>query len=155
MTPSPVNSWLRASFAFKENLPFLPASNSTSISTFPAPTSNLFTLDLRTIALTLSVVAAAWVIHTTGKSRKKTLPPLPPGPKPLPILGNLLDVPTKREYETYTKWKEVYGDVIYLSALGNDIIILNSVKAASDLLDKRSLSYSDRPYIPMIHEDSL
>lgn len=35
--------------------------------------------------------------------------PLPPGPKPLPVLGNLLDWPSKKEWETFTKWSELYG----------------------------------------------
>ncbi|KAF9066413.1 cytochrome P450 [Rhodocollybia butyracea] len=37
------------------------------------------------------------------------------------------------------------SDIIHLSALGNSIIILDSVKAASDLLEKRSSLYSSRP----------
>jgi hypothetical protein len=35
--------------------------------------------------------------------------PLPPGPKPWPIVGNLLDVPRAREWETLTKWRGIYG----------------------------------------------
>ena len=34
---------------------------------------------------------------------------LAPGPKPLPLIGNLLDVPTKREWETITQWGKQYG----------------------------------------------
>ena len=37
------------------------------------------------------------------------------------------------------------GDVLYLSVLGNRMIILGSYEAASELLDKRSYNYSDRP----------
>lgn len=35
--------------------------------------------------------------------------PFPPGPKPLPLLGNILDLPRKHEWETFTKWGRVYG----------------------------------------------
>lgn len=41
------------------------------------------------------------------------------------------------------------GDVIYLNALGKDIVVLNSEQAANDLLDKRSANYSDRSYMPV------
>ena len=41
------------------------------------------------------------------------------------------------------------GDVISVTILGRSIIILNSAKAAIDLLDKRSSIYSDRPYSAM------
>ncbi len=33
---------------------------------------------------------------------------------------------------------------MYISLLGQSVIVLSSVKAASDLLDKRSAIYSDR-----------
>ena len=36
------------------------------------------------------------------------------------------------------------GDVVHLSLLGKDIVVLGSLKAARDLLDKRSGSYSNR-----------
>jgi hypothetical protein len=35
--------------------------------------------------------------------------PLPPGPKPLPLLGNVLDMPKEHEYLTYAEWGGVYG----------------------------------------------
>lgn len=39
----------------------------------------------------------------------------------------------------------ITGDVVYLSALGRSIIVLNSQKAAADLLGRRARNYSDRP----------
>lgn len=41
--------------------------------------------------------------------------------------------------------RDSLGDVIHLKVLGRDIIVLNSVQAATDLLEKRSGLYSDRP----------
>ena len=37
------------------------------------------------------------------------------------------------------------GDALYLNVLGQGILMLGSLKAARDLLDKRSTNYSDRP----------
>jgi hypothetical protein len=39
----------------------------------------------------------------------------------------------------------ITGDVVYLNVLGRSIIILNSQKAAADLLGRRAKIYSDRP----------
>jgi hypothetical protein len=89
--------------------------------------------------------------NTTFKHRL----PLPPGPKPLPLLGNFLDLPTSHEYRTYTLWGKEYGNVVHVNALGQHIIVLNSFEAANELMDQRSAIYSDRPYIPMFHEPSL
>jgi hypothetical protein len=41
------------------------------------------------------------------------------------------------------------GEMVYLSIFGRNIVILNSAKAAVDLLHKRSSIYSDRPYMAM------
>lgn len=42
------------------------------------------------------------------------------------------------------------GDIVHARVFGQHIVVLNSVAAANDLLDKRSHIYSDRPYIPMM-----
>jgi hypothetical protein len=42
------------------------------------------------------------------------------------------------------------GDVIYFNALGKSIVVLNSVEAAVDLMDKRSSIYSDRSSFVML-----
>lgn len=54
-------------------------------------------------------------------------------------------MPTEKLENTLYEWGKVYGDVIYLHMLGKPVIVLNSVEAAIDLLDKRSVNYSDRP----------
>ena len=40
------------------------------------------------------------------------------------------------------------GDVLSFHVFGQVIIVLNSVKATKDLLEKRGEIYSDRPVIP-------
>ena len=41
------------------------------------------------------------------------------------------------------------GHITHINVWGQDMIILNSSKAASDLLDKRSATYSNRPILTM------
>jgi hypothetical protein len=98
--------------------------------------------------------------------------PLPPGPRPWPVLGNALDMPKEKSWLRYTEWGRTYGrsqslplsartlthisttlsflgDVVSLTIFGRTLVILNSAKAAFDLLHKRSSIYSDRPYMAM------
>ncbi|KAI1797845.1 CyP450 monooxygenase [Ganoderma leucocontextum] len=77
-------------------------------------------------------------------SRRSRFLPLPPGPKRLPILGNALDIPLSKQWLTFQRWAEQYGDITYLNLLGQSVIVLNTAQATSDLLDKRSAIYSDR-----------
>ncbi|KAK0448479.1 cytochrome P450 [Desarmillaria tabescens] len=78
---------------------------------------------------------------------------LPPGPKKRFLIGNLNDMPTSFEWETYLKWgKEYDSDIIHLDVVGTSIVVLNSWEAISDLLDKRSSIYSSRTRLPMVRE---
>ena len=102
------------------------------------------------ILLGCLLAIAGSILYLRRTSRSKL--PFPPGPKPLPLLGNVLDLPTSREYETYTRWGKEFGDVVHVNALGQHIIILNSLQAAKELLERRSSIYSSRPCVPMLHE---
>ncbi|KAI0794560.1 hypothetical protein C8Q74DRAFT_1365995 [Fomes fomentarius] len=75
--------------------------------------------------------------------------PLPPGPKPLPLIGNLLVLPVSRPWATFSKWGDIYGRIVHVNALGQSIVILNDPKYTVDMLDKKSLLYSDCPTLIM------
>ncbi|THH17023.1 hypothetical protein EW146_g3718 [Bondarzewia mesenterica] len=89
-----------------------------------------------------------FLIHrrVTNPSRHK----LPPGPKPLPLVGNLFDMPRNEEWVTFSRWRELYGDVVYVRIMGRPIVILTSLEAITDLLEKRYNIYSDRPVFPLV-----
>jgi len=121
---------------------------------------------LQTLAVGISCAISLVVVLRWTHRRDYPLP-LPPGPRPLPFLGNALQVDTTRPWLTYTAWGKVYGwwisgpiskllcltscliigDIIYSRLLGIDMIIINSDAIARELLNKRSAIYSDRPVI--------
>ncbi|KAJ7075856.1 cytochrome P450 [Mycena belliarum] len=72
-----------------------------------------------------------------------------PGPPRLPLVGNLLQVPKKHPWKTFAEWKKTYGDIVFVKIFSRNLIILNSIEAATELFEKRSLIYSERPLRPM------
>ncbi|KAI0161804.1 cytochrome P450 [Hypoxylon sp. FL1284] len=74
-------------------------------------------------------------------------PPLPPGPKGLPLVGNLYDLPQPGVFEGghWLKHKEIYGKISSVKVMGQTMIILNDEEMAHELLDRRSAIYSSRP----------
>ncbi|KAL1695329.1 cytochrome P450 [Schizophyllum commune] len=77
--------------------------------------------------------------------------PLPPGPRKLPFIGNLLNFPMEKQWEAYTRWAKEYGsDILHVEILGQSMIILNTREACADILDKRSAHYSGRTSMTML-----
>jgi len=73
--------------------------------------------------------------------------PLPPGPKGLPLVGNLRDMPPRNTFAAYhwAKHKDLYGPISCLSILGDTIIVINDAQIAFELFEKQSLKFSGRP----------
>lgn len=123
------------------------------------------------VAGSLAVLAGYMIKRLT----QRPYPPLPPGPKSLPIIGHLLSMPRTAEHVAYANMSKelnsafvVYhnlavsyrswqtaGDVIALTILGQTILVLNSTTAVAELMDKKSSVYSGRARIPVVCDKDL
>lgn len=81
-----------------------------------------------------------WLLHRRFSHRS-----LPPGPKPLPLVGNLHQVPPKDPWRQFKKWNDEYGPLITLHMGPKTVICVGSHHVAQDLLNKRQNIYSSRP----------
>jgi hypothetical protein len=71
---------------------------------------------------------------------------LPPGPPGEFLLGHLRVIPTfSPEYAFVKRSKQYRSDILSFNVLGQPVIVLNSVQAAVDLLDKKGANFCDRP----------
>nr|BAL05187.1 cytochrome P450 [Phanerodontia chrysosporium] len=92
-------------------------------------------------------VAAGCLAH----SRRQRFPP---GPKGLPLLQNLLDVPRHSpQWEAYRDWGLKYNsDIVHLRLFGVSFVIVNTADAVTELFSRRSSVYSDRLHSTMLHD---
>lgn len=67
-----------------------------------------------------------------------------PGPRQLPIIGNIGQVDPNRQHPMFLSWAKKYGPIYKLRFGSNRFIVLNTAKASIDLLDRRSSIYSSR-----------
>ncbi|KAI9566800.1 cytochrome P450 [Boletus coccyginus] len=93
------------------------------------------------------VLCAAFVLKWRQYRLRNGLP-LPPGPTGLPLVGNVFDLNPQHPWLSYEQWGKQYGGLVYANLIGKDFVIINSIKVARDLLERRSAIYSERPYIP-------
>lgn len=91
---------------------------------------------------------AIWAINKLFTLPKHKLP-LPPGPKGLPIVGNVLDLPPPGgpEWKHWIKHKDLYGPISSVTTLGTTIVLIHDKEIALELLEKRSSKYSSRPFM--------
>ncbi|KAJ7722332.1 cytochrome P450 [Mycena metata] len=105
-------------------------------------------LDLSSALLVMAALAV--IIQYFSARRMHSRFPLPPGPKKLPIVGNLFNKPQAPEYEAYVELgRKLNSDIIHLNLAGQSVVNLLSSTVTDDLLEKRSALYSDRPSLPM------
>ncbi|KAI3397261.1 hypothetical protein diail_11060 [Diaporthe ilicicola] len=78
--------------------------------------------------------------------------PLPRGPPKIPILGNILSMPTAQSFKQFHEWTQQYGPIFSLAVGKDTIIVLGDHATAHELLNKRSANYSHRPRLPMASE---
>ncbi|OCH88111.1 cytochrome P450 [Obba rivulosa] len=103
------------------------------------------------VALSLAILPLLlWLKYAKTSVNEYRNLPLPPGPKPLPFIGNALDLPSVLPWRVYTQWANNYGDLIFVRAFGTPMLILNTLDCAIDLLEKRSSTYSDRLETEMV-----
>ncbi|THH15228.1 hypothetical protein EW146_g5214 [Bondarzewia mesenterica] len=100
----------------------------------------------------LGAIASASIVFAWYCQRRALAVPLPPGPRPWPILGNLKDLRPEQPWLTASQWARKYGSIVYVHVLGKGIIYLNTEEAVSDIMEKRTTIYSDKPELIMLPE---
>ncbi|TEB27129.1 cytochrome P450 [Coprinellus micaceus] len=114
-----------------------------------ALTSVVSTMDSNAIVASALAIVASYTLYRISRKPKNSS--LPPGPKGWPVIGNLLDVPLDVDFwKTFRSWGQQFdSEVIHMSIFGINFIILNSMQATKDLLEKRGKIYSARMSLPM------
>jgi hypothetical protein len=126
------------------------------------------TTSIPIIAASITLSLVIWQLLSKKSRGNPQGLPLPPGPKPLPLIGNVLDMPKDYPWKTFQQWCKQYGmspifghlycsskigalgDLVYVNVFGQSIIIVGSAEVAYDLFEKKSSKYSGRAHSTMI-----
>ncbi|KAJ4928787.1 hypothetical protein JOQ06_004412 [Pogonophryne albipinna] len=78
----------------------------------------------------------------------------PPGPKPLPLLGNLLQLDLKRPYHTFMELSKKYGSVFTVHLGPQKVVILAGYKTVKEALVNYADEFGDRYSMQITKETS-
>jgi cytochrome P450 len=75
---------------------------------------------------------------------------MPPGPLPLPFVGNTL--PSSRPWIQFQEWSKIYGPIFTVWVGRRPTLVISDPQIAVDLMEKRSNKYSSRPRFVVMGE---
>ncbi|KAJ9680870.1 hypothetical protein PVL29_020008 [Vitis rotundifolia] len=107
-------------------------------------------MDYTTLLLLLSFVWSCIIVITIGfTNRKSGVARLPPGPRPFPIIGNLLQLGEK-PHQSLAILSKTYGPLMSLKLGTTTTIVVSSSEAAQEVLNKNDQAFSSRTVLNAI-----
>ncbi|XP_034151799.1 cytochrome P450 2K1-like [Esox lucius] len=109
-----------------------------------APSSTVTLLGAGLFLLVLYLLSSGSSSEPQGKE--------PPGPRPLPLLGNLLQLDFKRLYHSLFEMSKKYGSVFTVHIGAKKVVVLAGYKAVKEALVNHAEEFGERG-IPLIITD--
>nr|WEQ50539.1 cytochrome P450 76AH58 [Salvia officinalis] len=89
------------------------------------------------------VVALSLIALTGFLSRRRRAQRLPPGPKPLPVIGNILQL-GKKPYETLSSLAKTHGPIMSIHLGSLYTVVVSSPEMAKEFLQRHGQVFSGR-----------
>ncbi|XP_070789204.1 cytochrome P450 2K6-like [Pituophis catenifer annectens] len=105
------------------------------------------------LTLFLFIFAIMFLLKKNS-SRNNSSHNLPPGPRTIPILGNLHMMDLKRPYRTLIEWSKEYGPIFRIKLGLQEMVVLTGYETVKEALVNQADAFADRPVIP-IFEDAV
>ncbi|CAI5769147.1 cytochrome P450 2K6-like [Podarcis lilfordi] len=77
---------------------------------------------------------------------------LPPGPTPLPLVGNLHMMDLKRPYRTMLKLSKEHGPIFRTQMGFQKMVVLTGYETVKEALVNQADAFAERPAIPIFEE---
>ncbi|XP_007523361.1 cytochrome P450 2K6-like [Erinaceus europaeus] len=101
--------------------------------------------------VTLSILSLILILILNIKviMTRRSKQPFPPGPRPLPVIGNLHMLNLKRPYLTMLELSQKYGSIYSLHMGPKKVVVLSGYETVKDALVNHADQFEERPRVPI------
>uniref|UniRef100_A0A3P9PZ69 Cytochrome P450 2G1-like n=1 Tax=Poecilia reticulata TaxID=8081 RepID=A0A3P9PZ69_POERE len=100
-----------------------------------------------TFLLSVLIVALLWFV--SGKNTKKYR--LPPGPSPLPLIGNLLQLEKTAPFKSFLEFSKTYGPVMTFNLGWQRVVVLVGYDAVKEALVDQADDFTGRAPVAFLY----
>uniref|UniRef100_A0A4W5L304 unspecific monooxygenase n=1 Tax=Hucho hucho TaxID=62062 RepID=A0A4W5L304_9TELE len=97
--------------------------------------------------ITLNLIILIFIINRNTNPKNS-----PPGPRGLPLLGNIFNLDLKRPYQTMMEMKDKFGPVFSIQMGLRKIVVLCGYEMVKEALVTQADQFAERPDIPLFKQ---
>ncbi|KAM4694852.1 cytochrome P450 2K1-like [Discoglossus pictus] len=97
-------------------------------------------------------VTVLYILNILSSNKYKTSNNFPPGPRCLPLIGNLHNIDLNRPHLTYLKLSKIYGPVFSIQMGMTKMVVLAGYETIKDALVNHAEEFGERASYPIFHK---
>ncbi|XP_033018947.1 cytochrome P450 2D14-like [Lacerta agilis] len=93
----------------------------------------------------LGIFLLFFILSFDFMKRRRPWSHYPPGPRPLPFIGTILQIDVKNPHLSFMWLSKKYGNVYSLQNFYTNVVVLNGMETVKEALRHKSEDFADRP----------
>ncbi|MEE6507511.1 hypothetical protein FKM82_025294 [Ascaphus truei] len=106
------------------------------------------------VTILLTVILCVCFVHFIYGRKRSIYQKFPPGPKPLPLIGNMHIMNLKKPYKTFLELSKKYGSIFSIQIGMTKMVVLCGYDTVKDALVNHAEEFSERAKVPIFQEMS-
>ncbi|XP_068089314.1 cytochrome P450 2C5-like [Hyperolius riggenbachi] len=113
-------------------------------------TEDMFSVDPVTILVSIAVIL--YLANVYNKQKQQKGKNLPPGPRPLPIIGSMHLMDMKKPHKTFIELSKKYGPIYTIQLGTSKMVVLCGYDIMKEALINQADEFADRPKSPLLYK---
>ncbi|XP_068136090.1 cytochrome P450 2K1-like [Hyperolius riggenbachi] len=102
------------------------------------------------VTILLSIVVILFLAYVYSSKKRNKYKNFPPGPRPLPIIGNIHQIDMQKPHKALIELSKTYGPVLGVRIGLERMVVLCGLETIKDALIDHAEEFSNRPWSPVL-----